>query len=133
MRRRGRRRWVRPAGAGRLNQSAASRRRTLHMPATRPSPLHAPLDARAATAGDAPALLAPGRDGLTAGELVAAVDGAAAALVDRGVRAGDAVVTLLPNGPEAVLTFLATTRVATCAPMNPALRVHELEPLLDDL
>lgn len=103
------------------------------MATSTPNDLHARLRAHAASAGDGLALIAPGRDAWRTGELDVAIDDLASALVARGARAGDAIVLLLPNGPEAALAFLAVTRVATCAPINPALRVHELEPLLDDL
>jgi acetoacetyl-CoA synthetase len=57
---------------------------------------------------------------LTWRQLRTAVAAVRAALVDRGVRAGDRVAALLPNAPEAVIAMLATTSLgavwSSCSP-----------------
>lgn len=50
-----------------------------------------------------------------------------------GLREGDPVAVVLPNGPEMALAFLGVTAAAVCAPLNPALTRSELEFYLDDL
>jgi acyl-CoA synthetase (AMP-forming)/AMP-acid ligase II/acyl carrier protein len=82
---------------------------------------------------DRPSLLAPGRVGLSRGELRAQVDRVAAALVERGVRPGDAIGIVGPNGPELAIGFLAVSSVAAAAPINPALRPAELAYEIADL
>lgn len=63
------------------------------------------------TSGDEPAVIFRGEDvvqrELTWDELRAAAARAQGALRDSGVGVGDRVVTLLPNGPEAIVVFLA--------------------------
>jgi acetoacetyl-CoA synthetase len=57
---------------------------------------------------------------LTWRQLRTAVAAVRAALVDRGVRAGDRVAALLPNAPEALIAMLATTSLgavwSSCSP-----------------
>ncbi len=57
---------------------------------------------------------------LTYGELINQVGAAAAGLKRLGVRRGDRVAAVLPNGPEAVIAFLATASIgaiwSSCAP-----------------
>ncbi|WP_219469939.1 AMP-binding protein [Nonomuraea rhizosphaerae] len=64
-----------------------------------------------------PALLGPG--GVTYGELLHRVHQASNGLVERGVRPGDAVVTVLRNGLDALTTMLATYQIgAYLVPVN---------------
>jgi acetoacetyl-CoA synthetase len=77
-----------------------------------------------ADADERPAILARGEDGraleLTRAELTERVGAAAAGLRRLGVRAGDRVAAFLPNGPEAVISFLATASLgaiwSSCSP-----------------
>jgi acyl-CoA synthetase (AMP-forming)/AMP-acid ligase II len=94
-----------------------------------PAPL---IDASGADP-DGLAILAPGRAPLRFGPLHDAVGRLASALVERGVRPGDAVGLVGPNGPELAVVFLAVASVAAVAPLNPSLRRAELEFELGDL
>jgi oxalate---CoA ligase len=50
-----------------------------------------------------------------------------------GVRAGDRLAVVLPNGPEMATAFLAISSVCTCAPLNPSCTVEEFKFSLEDL
>ncbi len=54
-------------------------------------------------------------------------------LAGLGLRRGDAVAMVMPDGPEYLTTFLAVSQVAVCAPLNPAFRASEFEFLLSDI
>jgi acyl-CoA synthetase (AMP-forming)/AMP-acid ligase II/acyl carrier protein len=82
---------------------------------------------------DRPSLVAPGRRGLTGGELRAHVARLGAELRARGVQAGDGIGLVGPTGPELAIGFLAVSSVAAAAPINPASRPAELAGELDDL
>jgi long-chain acyl-CoA synthetase len=70
---------------------------------------------------------------ITYGELLARVRGLAADLGRQGVRPGDRVGLLLPNGPEFVLAyFAATTAGAVVVPMNEQYQQTELLYFLDE-
>ncbi len=77
-----------------------------------------------AEADQRPALLSRREDGhgseLTRAELAGLVGAAAAGLRRLGVGQGDRVAALLPNGPEAVIAFLATASIgaiwSACSP-----------------
>jgi acyl-CoA synthetase (AMP-forming)/AMP-acid ligase II len=69
----------------------------------------------------------------TYAELWADTGRLAASLAEAGVRAGDAVVFSLFNGPEFVLAWLATVRLgAVAAPINFRLSPGEVAYVLDD-
>jgi acyl-CoA synthetase (AMP-forming)/AMP-acid ligase II len=93
------------------------------------------IRARAQDAGTAerPALLAPGRQPLSYAELHAQCAYVASCLAGCGVKSGDCVVVVLPNGPEIAACFLSVARVVTCAPLNPAYKESELDFYFDDL
>ena len=57
----------------------------------------------------------------------------ASALTHHGLTRGDAVAMAMPEGPEAIETFLAITRAAACAQLNPAFRADEFTFYLADL
>lgn len=58
----------------------------------------------------------------------------AADLHQNGVSAGDRVVSILPNSPELVVAFAATSRLnATFCPLDPRSTSAELDDRLDDL
>jgi acyl-CoA synthetase (AMP-forming)/AMP-acid ligase II len=51
-----------------------------------------------------------------------------------GLRAGDAVALVLPNGPEVLVLFLALARAGiVAAPLNPAYKADELSGLFADV
>jgi long-chain acyl-CoA synthetase len=67
-------------------------------------------------------------------ELDAYVAGFAGYLSTRGVRAGDRVALLLPNGVEFVVAFLGILKLgATAAPLNPLVKEEELAGFEADL
>ena len=49
-----------------------------------------------------------------------------------GVRRGDRVAIVLPNGIEVIAAFLAVSSVATAAPLNAAYKPDEFKFYLDD-
>jgi acyl-CoA synthetase (AMP-forming)/AMP-acid ligase II/acyl carrier protein len=57
----------------------------------------------------------------------------ASQLSEIGLGRGDRVAIVLPNGPETATSFLAVTRLAIAAPLNPGLTRSELAFYLDDL
>src|SRR5271163_3754528 len=62
------------------------------------------------------------------------VESLAGALQGAGLRAGDVVAIVLPNGAELLVLFLALARVGMiAAPFNPAYKADELHGLLLDL
>ena len=79
------------------------------------------------------AIAAPEREPLTYGGLRAQVGRTGEALARAGVRAGDRVAIVLPNGPEMATAFLGVAAHATAAPLNPAYRADEFAFYLDDL
>src|SRR5208282_2729303 len=56
----------------------------------------------------------------------------AAALAGAGIRRGDRVAIVLPNGLAALVSFLAASMVGTAAPLNPAYRHDEFCFFLED-
>lgn len=80
-----------------------------------------------------PALLEVSGRGLTWGELRGHLGGVAAALAARGVRPGDPVAVIMPNGPDLAAAFLACALGGAAAPLNPAYREDELDFYLGDL
>ncbi len=81
----------------------------------------------------APAVLAPGRPPVTFGQLHDTVLRLAGQLRSLGINRNDRVATVLPNGPEMAITFLATASCATVAPLNPNYRPDEFSFYLRDL
>ena len=79
------------------------------------------------------AIAAPERAPLTYGGLRDQVARTGEALGEAGVRAGDRVAIVLPNGPEMATAFLGVAAHATAAPLNPAYRADEFAFYLDDL
>jgi acyl-CoA synthetase (AMP-forming)/AMP-acid ligase II/thioesterase domain-containing protein len=47
-----------------------------------------------------------------------------------GINREDRIALLLPNGPEAAVSFLATSTICVCAPLNPVCTVHEVDTAL---
>ncbi len=79
------------------------------------------------------ALLAPGRLPLTYARLHAEIREHAHVLGAIGISREDRVALLLPNGPEAALSFLATSAISVCAPLNPVCTVNEIDASLSHL
>lgn len=83
--------------------------------------------------GHKTALLSPGRQACSHEQLASSVVATAARLVEAGMKPGDVVAIVMPNGPEMAILFLAVTTVAVAAPLNPSYREAELAFYLDDL
>ena len=79
-----------------------------------------------------PALVAPGGPVVTYDSLRLQVRTLASSLRAMGIDRGDRVAIVLPNGIEAIVTFLAVAAAATAAPLNPAYRAAEFEFYVDD-
>jgi acyl-CoA synthetase (AMP-forming)/AMP-acid ligase II len=69
---------------------------------------------------------------LTYGRLREVIEQLATALASHGVKPGDRVATVFPNGPEAVLAFLATSLVGVSCPLNPGYKEDEFRFYLED-
>ncbi|GBD32671.1 putative sulfoacetate--CoA ligase [bacterium HR33] len=82
---------------------------------------------------DNQALLGPGFEPVTYAALGSAVDRLSSQLAGIGVRKGDRVALVLPNGPELAQLFLASACYATAAPLNPKYREDEFRFYLTDL
>ncbi|MGH7762690.1 MAG: acyl--CoA ligase [Candidatus Dormibacteraceae bacterium] len=83
-------------------------------------------------ATDRAALIVPDGPTLTYGRLRDLTAQMATALASHGVKPGDRVATVFPNGPEAVLTFLATSMIGVSCPLNPGYKVDEFRFYLED-
>lgn len=81
------------------------------------------------------AITAPERPGLTYRELRSCIRRTAEELARMGIRRGDCVAMVIPNGPEMATAFLTVTAEAgaSAAPLNPAYRKAEFEFYLADL
>src|ERR1700694_4733255 len=53
-------------------------------------------------------------------------------LTAAGIRKGDRVATVLPNGLPAIVSFLAASIAGTAAPLNPGYRPDEFSFYLED-
>ncbi len=91
------------------------------------------LEARAQGCADDVALISGGGRAYTYGELWRQVERTAGALAGRGICRNDRVAIVLPDGPEMVVTFLATVAVAASAPLNPAYSLDDFLFYLGDL
>ncbi len=89
------------------------------------------LDALRGEPGAA-ALVTPGGPRFSYRQLADAVEEAAGRLAGLGVRRGDRVAMAFPNGPEAVVLFLAASLAGTACPLNPAYKQEEFEFYLED-
>lgn len=79
-----------------------------------------------------PAILSPGKQAMTFGELNAQLRETALQLSQMGFRPGDRLAVVLPNGPEMATAFLAVSAVSTCAPLNPSLLAEDFKFCLAD-
>jgi acyl-CoA synthetase (AMP-forming)/AMP-acid ligase II len=80
-----------------------------------------------------PAIGAPGRPDLSYAALAAQLDATAGQLAGLGVRPGDSVAIVLPNGPEMATAFLAVATAAVAAPLNPSYTADEFAFYMEDL
>jgi len=78
------------------------------------------------------AIAVPDGPSLTYAQLRQMVDEAALRLASFGVRREDRVAIVFPNGPEAIVLFLAAARVGTACPLNPAYKEAEFRFYLED-
>ena len=96
-----------------------------------PGTLPAELRAAAAVHGDRVAIVG-GERRMTYAELDRAADGVAAGLHALGVRRGDRVAVMLPNGVEAAVAIYGALRAgAAFTPLNPTLKGERLARLLE--
>ena len=84
-------------------------------------------------APDHPAIVVPNRVSLSYRRLRGLADEAAGALASRGIGRGERVAIVFPNGPEAILLFLAASMVATACPLNAAYKEDEFRFYLEDV
>jgi len=83
-------------------------------------------------AADKAALIVPDGPTLTYGRLRELTEQVATALASSGVKPGDRVATVFPNGPEAILTFLAASMIGVSCPLNPGYKEDEFRFYLED-
>ncbi|MEZ5829567.1 MAG: acyl--CoA ligase [Dongiaceae bacterium] len=81
----------------------------------------------------AEAIGGPDRTMMTRGELLRLAERTGGALRALGIRQGDAIAMVMPNGPEMAAAFLAVACYAVAAPLNPAYRADEFDFYLGDL
>jgi acyl-CoA synthetase (AMP-forming)/AMP-acid ligase II len=90
-------------------------------------------DVLASGEGRRVALVAPGTGlTLTYDSLRAQIAALTGRLAELGIARGDRVAMALPNGPEAILAFLAAALAGTAAPLNPAYTEEEFRFFLAD-
>ena len=82
---------------------------------------------------DGEALVTVDRAVLDHGNLRRHVERLSAKLAAFGIRPGDRVAIVLPNGPEMTLALLAVMSVGCAAPLNPRYRQEEFRFYLEDL
>ena len=80
-----------------------------------------------------PAILAPGRQPLTYGELADHVIGISRSLQHAGFDTRSRIAVVLPNGPEMATAFAALASSCVCAPLNPTFTRADVEFALSDL
>jgi acyl-CoA synthetase (AMP-forming)/AMP-acid ligase II len=85
------------------------------------------------SAGEAPAIGAPGRTFLDYTGLTEHVDRTVTTLNALGLGRGDRVAIVLPNGPEMASAFVSIAAGTTTAPLNPGYRRKEYDFYLEDL
>ncbi len=79
-----------------------------------------------------PALVVPDGPSLTYARLRELTEQAARGLVSHGVTPSDRIAMVFPNGPEAVVMFLAASMVGVCCPLNAAYKEEEFRFYLED-
>jgi acyl-CoA synthetase (AMP-forming)/AMP-acid ligase II/acyl carrier protein len=81
----------------------------------------------------ASAILSPGKETLSYRELSWHFQAIVLQLTRLGIRPGDRVAVVLPNGPCMATAFVAVSSVCTCVPLNPAYLVDECTFGMKDL
>jgi acyl-CoA synthetase (AMP-forming)/AMP-acid ligase II len=79
-----------------------------------------------------PAIVVPEGPAITYGELRGLCAEAIIALGAAGVKNGDRVAMVYPNGAEAIVLFLAASSIAVACPLNPAYKEDEFRFYLED-
>jgi acyl-CoA synthetase (AMP-forming)/AMP-acid ligase II len=83
-------------------------------------------------APDHPALIVPDGPTLTYRRLRELTEQVATTLAAQGVRPGDRVALVFPNGPEAILLFLGASMIGVACPLNPGYKEEEFRFYLED-
>jgi amino acid adenylation domain-containing protein len=84
-------------------------------------------------APDRPAILAPDREAVDYGALLARTNEAVRELRSLGVARSDRVAVVLPSGPEAAVAIVAAACAAICVPLNPGYTADEWQRYFGDL
>jgi amino acid adenylation domain-containing protein len=79
------------------------------------------------------AILAPGRDAVTYGALLARTNDVVRELRSLGVGRSDRIAVVLPGGPETAVATVAVATGAVCVPLNPDFTAHEWQRYFGDL
>ncbi|MGB7946323.1 MAG: AMP-binding protein, partial [Candidatus Binatia bacterium] len=82
---------------------------------------------------EAIALVSPGREPMTYGQLFEQIELIIKALRGIGIGRNDRIAIALPNGLELAALFLGVSCAAISVPLNPSYREHELESYLSEL
>jgi acyl-CoA synthetase (AMP-forming)/AMP-acid ligase II/acyl carrier protein len=82
---------------------------------------------------DAPAVLTPDDKVIPYRVLSDHLQATTLQLTRMGIRPGDRLAVVLPNGPEMATAFLAISSVCTCAPLNPSFPAGEYRFSLEEL
>ncbi len=98
-----------------------------------PRLLHQMISSEHGNRQQALAILSPGLEALSYRDLSRHLVSTAFQLTRLGIRPGDRLAVVLPNGPEMATAFLAISSVCACAPLNPSYRVEEFKASLTDL
>ncbi|MEO8394306.1 MAG: non-ribosomal peptide synthetase, partial [Chloroflexota bacterium] len=103
-----------------------------HAPGQEPAALSfiEALRAAALREADRPAILAPSRPDLSFTAFLKHVEHTASALAGFGLKPGDCVALVMPNGPELVSAILASMTVCTTVIINPDYKVEECKLFL---
>jgi amino acid adenylation domain-containing protein len=80
-----------------------------------------------------PAILAPDREAMTYGVLLARTNEVVRELRRLGVNRSDRVAVVLPSGPDAAVAIVAVACGAVCVPLNPAYTADEWQRYFGDL
>lgn len=95
--------------------------------------IHSLLAARACQCPDSVAILGSGRLPLTYARLLRQIEGIVGWLNATGLRRGDRVAIVLPNGPDMAVAILGVASGAASAPLNAAYRAEEFDFYFADL